>query len=80
MTLDRSKVVRAQALLGLGSMSDAIDAALDRVIRAEELRRDVAAYTAIPPTADELAVGDLPVELDLGDGDVDYDVLYGDGP
>ena len=28
---------------------------------------------------DELAVGDLPVELDLADDDVDYEALYGVG-
>lgn len=79
MTLDREKVARAQALLGAGSMSDAIDEALVRVIRAEELRRDVAAYTAAPSTAAELALGDLDVHLDLDDDDIDYDLLYGDG-
>ncbi|MEJ7844744.1 MAG: hypothetical protein WKF93_03790 [Acidimicrobiales bacterium] len=80
ITLDREKVARVQALIGAGSMSEAVDAALDRLISIEELRRDVAAYSAVPLSAAELAVGDLPVELDLDDDDVDYDVLYGGEP
>ena len=38
ITLDRAKVARAAALIGGGTMSGVIDLALDRVIRAEELR------------------------------------------
>ena len=58
-------------------MSDVIDIALDRLIRSEELRHDVAAYIRQPLDEDELAFADLPVELDLDDDDVDYDALYG---
>ncbi|MGH9137799.1 MAG: hypothetical protein ACRD0G_12235 [Acidimicrobiales bacterium] len=59
-------------------MSEVIDIALDRLIRAEQLRRDVDAYRKIPPTDDERALGEIPVVFDLDDDDVDYDVLYGD--
>jgi hypothetical protein len=30
-----------------------------------------------PPSVEELAVADLPVQFDLGDEEVDYDALYG---
>jgi hypothetical protein len=50
--------------------------ALDRSIPTERLRRDVSAYSSRPLTSDELAVADLPVAFDLGDEDVDYDVIY----
>jgi hypothetical protein len=79
ITLDRAKVARAGALIGGGTMSGVIDIALDRVIRAEELRRDIAAYTRSPLDKDDLAIADLPVEFDLGDDDIDYDAIYGDG-
>ncbi|MBI2777520.1 MAG: hypothetical protein HYX57_09725 [Chloroflexi bacterium] len=54
-----------------------IDLALDRVIRAEELRRDVAAYARRPVDEHDLAVADLPVEFDLDDDEIDYDAIYG---
>lgn len=60
-------------------MSGVIDLALDRVIRAEELRRDIAAYARSAVDEDELAIADLPVEFDLGDDDIDYDAIYGGG-
>jgi hypothetical protein len=59
------------------NMSDVIDVALDRLIRSEELRRDVAAYARQPLDQQELAIADIPVEFDLDDADVDYDALYG---
>lgn len=37
----------------------------------------MALYSKTPLTAEELAVTDLPVALDLEDEDVDYDELYG---
>ena len=77
ITLDRSKVQRAMALSGGTSMSEVIDIALDHLIRSEQLRHDVGAYTRQPLTDDELAVADLPVTLDLADEDVDYEALYG---
>jgi hypothetical protein len=79
VTLDRAKVATAQALLETKSISETLDVALDRLIRGERLRRDVAAYTREPLGPDELVIADLPAELDLDDADVDYDALYG-GP
>jgi hypothetical protein len=78
--LDREKAARAAALVGQASMSDIIDIALDRLIWTEELRRDVAAYARQPLDEAELALANLPLELDLGDDDVDYDALYGKRP
>ena len=60
MTLDRAKVEVARSLVRAKSISETIDVALDRLIRALEL-----------------AVAELPVELDLADDDVDYEALYG---
>ena len=77
ITIDRGKLETAKALIGARSTSDTIDVALDRLIRGEQLRRDVTAYARQPSTPEELAVADLPVELDLDDGDVDYDAIYG---
>ena len=58
-------------------MSEVIDIALDRLINAEELRRDVAAYARMPLSDDEVALADLHLTLDLDDEDVDYEALYG---
>lgn len=77
ITLDRDKVAKAASLIGERTMSEVVDVALDRLIAAEELRRDIAAYTRRPLGTDELAVADLAVELDLADEDVDYEALYG---
>ena len=79
ITLDRQKAKAAKALVGAASISETLDIALDRLIRNERLRRDVAAYGREPLDARELAVANLAVELDLGDDDVDYDALYGKG-
>lgn len=80
VTLDREKVKEAQTLVSGRSMSDVIDLALDRLIRSERLRRDVAAYARQPPSDEEQAIADLRVVLDLDDDDVDYDAWYGTAP
>jgi hypothetical protein len=77
VTLDRRKLSAARTLIQGKSNSATLDEALDRLIRAERLRHDVAAYRRTPLRADELGVAELPVELDLDDQDVDYDALYG---
>lgn len=77
ITVDRAKVAAARTLLGAKSISETIDTALARLIQSEQLRRDVAAYAKVPQTKEERVLGDLPVELDLDDADVDYDALYG---
>lgn len=80
ITLDRAKAARAAVLVGTPYISEAIDIALERLIRAEELRRDIAAYGAQPPAEDELLLGDVPVEFDLADDEVGYEALYGQRP
>ena len=77
VTIDRDKLELAKELIQVRTMSETIDVALDRLIRGEQLRRDVEAYAKGPPTADELALADLPLDLDLDDDDVDYEALYG---
>lgn len=77
ITLDRKKANAAKALVRAKSLSETIDVALERLIHIERLRRDVAAYSKNPPTPEELAIADLPVQLDLDDDDVDYEALYG---
>ena len=77
VTIDRDKLERAKELIQVRTMSEAIDVALDRLIRSEQLRRDVAAYAQEPLTADELPLADVPLAFDLGDDDVDYEALYG---
>jgi hypothetical protein len=76
ITLDREKLERAAAYVGVRSVSEVIDVALDRLIKAEQLRHDVEAYIKQPLTDEELAVVDMQVELDLGDDDVDYEAIY----
>ena len=74
--LDREKAARAAALIGQKNTSEIIDIALDHLIRAEELRRDIAAYARRPLDEEEIALTALPVEFDLDDADVDYEALY----
>jgi DUF1680 family protein len=77
ITVDRAKVDQAKSLIRAKTISQTIDAALDRLIHTEQLRRDVSAYIQAPLSESELACADLPVELDLGDDEVDYDAIYG---
>jgi hypothetical protein len=76
ITLDRAKARDAMTLVEVHTMSEVIDLALDRLIRAERLRRDVAAYGADPPTDLGAALADMPVTFDLDDADVDYESDY----
>jgi hypothetical protein len=80
ITLDRAKAAAAVSLLGAKSVSMAVDIALDRLIRVEQLRRDISAYGHQPQTEDELALAEMDVEFDLNDDDVDYGALYGVEP
>jgi len=76
ITVERRKVDEVQRLTGATSTSAAIDLALDRLIRTERLRRDIAAYTGAPPTEDEIALGTItPPWSDLAD-DTDWAALY----
>ena len=77
ITLDRSKADTARSLVGAASTSEIIDLALDRIIRAERLRRDLAAYRRVPPTDAELEIALLAQTAALDD-DTDWAALYAD--
>jgi hypothetical protein len=77
ITLDRSKMEEARALVGAQSTSAVVDLALDRLIRVERLRRDVSAYRAHPPADDELLIAELAGAGELDD-DTDWAALYED--
>ena len=78
VTLDRSKADNARSLLGANSTSEVIDLALDRIIEAERLRHDIAAYRRVAPAEVELEwalIGDV---TGLAD-DTDWEALYNAG-
>jgi len=75
ITLNRAKADHARALLAARSTSEVIDLALDRLIDAERLRRDIAAYRRIPPTAPEAAIALLAETSGLAD-ETDWEALY----
>jgi hypothetical protein len=76
ITVERHKVDEARRLTGAATTSATIDLALDRLIRGERLRRDVAAYAGIPPTEAEIALAAVtPPWTDLAD-ETDWDALY----
>ena len=75
ITLDRAKAAAARDLLGVRSTSEVIDVALDRLIRAERLAADVAAYQRVSPTRDEIDLASLNDDRGLGD-DTDWEALY----
>ena len=76
ITLDREKAASAMALVEVHTMSEVIDLALSRLIHAERLRRDIAAYRHTPPSDVDIALADIPVTFDLDDADVDYEADY----
>jgi len=78
ITLDRSKAENARALVGAGSTSEVVDIALDRLIRTERLRQDVAAYRRLPPTGAEAELAPLDA-ADLDDS-TDWELLYAEDP
>jgi hypothetical protein len=80
ITVDRAKLDEVRRLTGAPSASAAVDAALGCLLATERVRRDVAAYTRVPPTEEEILVGLLqPGNEDLAD-DTDWEALYEDLP
>lgn len=75
ITIDRAKADRVRSLIGARSLSDTIDVALDRILREERLRSDVAAYRASPQAAGEVALSSIG-ETGEVDDDVDWEALY----
>jgi hypothetical protein len=76
ITLDRSKAENARSLMGAHSTSEVVDMALDHLIRAERLRRDIAAYKRVPPTAAEGEIAAFAGSVPLDD--TDWEGLYSD--
>jgi hypothetical protein len=73
ITVDRSKLDEARAVLGVTSSSAAIDIALSELIRRARLRRDIEAYTQAPPTGEEIELARVrPDWTDLAD-DTDWE-------
>ena len=79
ITLDRAKAAEAGSLVGSSSTSEVIDVALDRLIRAERLRRDITAYRDQPPSDTEAVLALLADSSGLVD-DTDWEALYDDEP
>ncbi len=75
VTLDRSKAEVARSLVGAGSTSGVIDLALDRLIRAERRRADIAAYRLHPLAMAEADLGGSGDTSGLDD-DTDWEALY----
>jgi len=78
ISVDGEKLRMAQALTGASSVSGTIDAALAHLIRSEELRRDVQAYRAVPPTDEEIAFASTQADASDIDDDTDWDAIYAD--
>jgi hypothetical protein len=78
ISLDRRKADKARALVGARSTSEAIDLALERLIDAERLRRDIAAYRRVPPTDAEGRIAELAASNGLTD-QTDWEALYPEG-
>jgi hypothetical protein len=76
ITVERHKLDQVRKLTGAASASAAIDTALDRLIRTERLRRDLAAYAAHPPSAEEIALAASPPSWEALADDTDWDALY----
>ncbi len=66
-------------MVGAASTSEVIDLALDRLIRAERLRADIAAYRRQPETEDEVALASFADTSSLADG-TDWETLYASEP
>lgn len=77
ITLDRGKADEARLLVGSANTSEVIDIALDRLIRAERLRRDIDAYRRLPPTDTDLLVALQADTSGLADN-TDWEALYDD--
>jgi hypothetical protein len=77
ISLDRRKAERARDLVAARSTSEVIDIALDRLIEAERLQRDISAYRGIPPDRSEETIALLADTSGLGD-ETDWEAVYSD--
>lgn len=76
ITVDRATVIEVQRLSGVSGTSAAIDLALREFIRAERIRRDVAAYRGTEVTAAEIALATVDHDWSHLSDDTDWDALY----
>lgn len=76
VTVDPAKVAEVRRLTGAPTTSAAVDIALAELIAAARVRRDIEAYTRVPPTIVEAAGS--PVEPDWSDlvDDTDWEAEY----
>lgn len=79
ITVDRDLLHQVQGVVGRTNASDTIDLALRELLKAERIRRDIAAYETAPPTADEIALTSYvsASHADLTD-DTDWEALFAD--
>jgi Arc/MetJ family transcription regulator len=79
ITVDRELLLQVQGVVGRTNASDTIDLALRGLLKAERIRRDIAAYEAAPQTADEIALTShvSASHADLTD-DTDWEALFAD--
>jgi hypothetical protein len=77
ITLDRAKAAEAQMLVGAMSTSAVVDIALDRLIRAEQIRHDVAGYRQIPQGEADVGIA-ASGDFSVLDDDTDWAALYDD--
>lgn len=75
ITLDREKADKARALVGASSTSEVIDMALDQLVRAEQLRSDIAIYRKVPSTQAEIDLALLADREGIAD-DTNWSALY----
>ena len=76
LMVDRSKLEQLLHLTGETSVSAAVDIALTEVLRIARLRHDVAAYAAVPPAEDEIALASLPADWTHLADDTEWAALY----
>jgi hypothetical protein len=75
ITLDRNKADTARSLVGARSTSEVIELALNQLIRAERVRRDIAGYRRNPSTGTERELAQLADTTTLEDA-TDWEALY----
>lgn len=76
ISVDPEKIAEIRRITGAESVSGAIDLALDQVIRRVRTLGDIAAYQAMPATADEIAWASFRVPADDIDDDTDWDAMF----
>lgn len=76
ITVERDKLAEARALVEAPTNSGTIDVALTRLIAGERLRRDIAAYRAVPPTDEEVALAMTDSGWDDLADDTDWEAAF----